>query len=184
MYIPIISDPAVVDISSTSSRLSFFLRAAVSSFSWLASSTALYLTRLSSPESSLVAPILSASSHNNYTILILGGGVAGIHAAQTLHEEGISDFMIVEARGELGGRMKSFTFGAPGREFVLEAGANWIHGTQTGDGPVNPIFELAQKHNLSTQTSRYFDSMSKLMKTYLRTRADPETQRLMTILAR
>lgn len=86
--------------------------------------------------------------------------MAGLHAAQTLHQEGIDDFIIVEARKELGGRMKNFTFGAPGREYVLEAGANWIHGTQTGDGPTNPIYELAQKHNLTMQLSDYFGSMS------------------------
>lgn len=32
-------------------------------------------------------------------VLILGGGVAGVIAARTLHEQGITNFTIVEARG-------------------------------------------------------------------------------------
>lgn len=35
----------------------------------------------------------------NATVLILGGGVAGVIAARTLHEQGITSFKIVEARG-------------------------------------------------------------------------------------
>lgn len=101
-------------------------------------------------------------SQNDYRVLILGGGVAGLNAAQTLHQEGVDDFMVVEASGKLGGRMKSFVFGSPGREYTLEAGANWIHGTQIEDGPANPIYELAHKHNLSMQLSHYTGSMSKL----------------------
>lgn len=33
------------------------------------------------------------------TVLILGGGVAGVIAARTLYEQGITNFVIVEARG-------------------------------------------------------------------------------------
>ncbi len=33
------------------------------------------------------------------SVLILGGGVAGVIAARTLHERGITNFKIVEARG-------------------------------------------------------------------------------------
>ena len=77
-------------------------------------------------------------------ILILRGGVAGI-----------TDFLIVEARDELGGRMRSTTFGESNRQLTVELGANWIHGTREGNGPVNPIFELALKHNLSTVESEY-----------------------------
>ncbi|KIM77433.1 hypothetical protein PILCRDRAFT_12069 [Piloderma croceum F 1598] len=39
-------------------------------------------------------------------ILILGGGVAGVIAAWTLHEHGHDNFIIIEARDELGGRMR------------------------------------------------------------------------------
>ena len=94
-------------------------------------------------------------------VLILGGGVAGIIAARKLTEEGITDFVIVEARDELGGRMHSTSFGAPGRQLTVEIGANWIQGTQEGDGPANPILVLSRKHNLSAVESDYTTSMSK-----------------------
>lgn len=48
------------------------------------------------------------SSHNSIaglhdpTVLILGGGVAGVIAARTLAENGITSFTIVEARGQSG----------------------------------------------------------------------------------
>jgi polyamine oxidase len=47
-------------------------------------------------------------------VLILGGGVSGILAARKLTEDGITNFLIIEARDELGGRMRSTSFGAPG----------------------------------------------------------------------
>lgn len=76
---------------------------------------------------------------NNTKVLILGGGMAGVIAARTLHEQCMDDFVIVDAKTELGGRMIQKPFGIPGREVVVEMGANWIHGTQCGDGPANPI---------------------------------------------
>ena len=36
------------------------------------------------------------------TVLVLGGGVAGVIAARTLTEQGITNFTIVEARGQSG----------------------------------------------------------------------------------
>ena len=97
-------------------------------------------------------------------VLILGGGVAGILAARKLMEEGITDFAIVEARDELGGRMHSTSFGAPRRQLTVEIGANWIQGTQEGNGPANPILMLARKHNLSAVESDYTTSMSKSLR--------------------
>ncbi|KAI0320296.1 amine oxidase [Amylostereum chailletii] len=108
----------------------------------------------------LTIPRPDVPSANDVQVLILGGGVTGIVAAQMLHRRGIHNFKIVEAREELGGRMKAFEFGAPGRRYTLELGADWIHGTQTGDGPSNPIFELAKKHELLTQPNDYRHSMT------------------------
>lgn len=93
-------------------------------------------------------------------VLILGGGVAGVTAARALYEQGVTDFMIVEARGELGGRLTSQIFGAPGRQYTVEVGANWVQGTQTGGGTENPIWALAKKHNIITRQSNYSESIS------------------------
>ncbi|KAK7041761.1 hypothetical protein VNI00_009050 [Paramarasmius palmivorus] len=95
-------------------------------------------------------------SQANHTVLILGGGVAGVIAARTLHTQGINDFLILEARDELGGRMMSHKLG----NFTVELGANWIQGTQTDGGPANPIFELAEKHGVKTQLNDLYGSIS------------------------
>ncbi|KAG1782128.1 hypothetical protein EV702DRAFT_961311 [Suillus placidus] len=84
-------------------------------------------------------------------VLILGGGVAGVIAARTLHSKGIDDFLIVEARDELGGRMQNYTIGVPGKQYTVEVGPNWIQGTQTGNGTANPILTLARKHHVKNQ---------------------------------
>ncbi|KAJ7180590.1 amine oxidase [Mycena filopes] len=94
------------------------------------------------------------------TVLILGGGVSGIIAARTLHEKGIHDFLIIEARDELGGRMRSTQFGTEGKRVLVELGANWIQGTQDGDGPANPILTLAKKHHLRTAESDFYESIA------------------------
>ncbi|KAJ7751891.1 amine oxidase [Mycena maculata] len=110
---------------------------------------------LAVPSTNITKP---AAKHDT-TVLILGGGVAGIIAARTLHENGIDNFRIIEARGELGGRMRSMEFGATGRRTTIELGANWIQGTQVGDGPANPILTLARKHGLKTAESDFYESI-------------------------
>ncbi|KAF8640170.1 hypothetical protein AX16_010225 [Volvariella volvacea WC 439] len=90
-------------------------------------------------------------------VLILGGGVAGIIAARTLKQQGIDDFIIVEGRDELGGRMRSHEFSG----YTIEVGANWIQGTRntSASGPVNPMLELAEKHGLKFQGSNPYTSL-------------------------
>lgn len=100
------------------------------------------------------------ASQKDATVLILGGGVAGVIAARTFHEQGI-DFKIVEAQPQLGGRLQSFTFGAPGNQHVLELGANWVQGTETEGGPENPIWGLVKKHGVKTQDNDWTGSISK-----------------------
>ncbi|KAF4588706.1 hypothetical protein EYR40_010260 [Pleurotus pulmonarius] len=92
------------------------------------------------------------SVQSNPRVLILGGGVAGIIAARTLHQNGLENFLIIEARDEIGGRLRSHTFG---NGTTIELGANWVQGTQVGHGPSNPIWDLARKHNVSTVFNDY-----------------------------
>ncbi|KAG9311033.1 amine oxidase [Chiua virens] len=102
----------------------------------------------------------NTTTPNNHTkVLILGAGMTGIIAARTLHEQGIDDFIVLDAKPGLGGRMTPHTFGVSGKQYVVEAGANWVQGTQEGDGRSNPIWTLAKKHNLSTVYSD-FSSLS------------------------
>ena len=98
----------------------------------------------------------SVSETKHHKVLILGGGVAGVIAACTLHQNGIDDFLIVDALDELGGRMMNHRFAGK----TIELGANWVQGAQVGDGPANPIFELAKKHNITIQFNEWYDSIS------------------------
>ena len=56
-------------------------------------------------------------------VVIIGGGAAGIGAGEILKKENI-DFVIIEAQGEIGGRIQKYDFSG----IVVENGANWIHG--------------------------------------------------------
>ncbi len=73
-------------------------------------------------------------------VLIIGAGMAGLAAAQSLMAAG-KTVRILEARQRVGGRVWSWrNWGAP-----IELGANWIE-TATG----NPITTLAQQANIRT----------------------------------
>ena len=97
-------------------------------------------------------------------VLILGAGVAGITAAQTLESHGISDFLIVEAHHEVGGRLKSRQFGSHDNIRTrtndtlksIEVGAQWIQGYHEH----NPIWGLAKKHGIKTRLSDFSESVS------------------------
>ena len=82
-------------------------------------------------------------------VLILGGGMTGVSAAHTLHNDlGITNLLIVEARHELGGRVQNGRIGG----VQVELGANWIEGL--GE---NPIWKLAQKFRVANQRSDWED---------------------------
>ncbi|GJE95734.1 amine oxidase [Phanerochaete sordida] len=106
------------------------------------------------------APLSVPHAPKDAQVLVLGGGMAGITAARALHAAGVTDVVVVEAGAELGGRMQSHRFGARGREYTVELGANWVQGTRRGDGPENPVWTLAKKHGLKTQKSKYFDGLT------------------------
>lgn len=94
----------------------------------------------------------------NTKVAILGGGVSGMSAALKLTEEGIHDFIMIEARHELGGKVDmkmaldkdiKTTIGraqnAKFGDINVELGCNWVQGLGT-----NPVNELAKKYKLHT----------------------------------
>ncbi|EJT96963.1 amine oxidase [Dacryopinax primogenitus] len=94
----------------------------------------------------------------NTTVLILGGGLAGLSAAHALATEyNITDYLIVEAQRFLGGRLHSVPFGldqATGKPYLVEAGANWVHGVENpSTGLVNPIWTLVRQLGLNATPS-------------------------------
>ena len=83
-------------------------------------------------------------------VIVIGGGAAGIGAAEYLHKQGI-DFLLVEARTRLGGRIANTDIGG----YSVELGANWIHGQfnedydPMGTNPpkfVNPLWQYHTQH--------------------------------------
>ncbi len=79
---------------------------------------------------------------------IIGGGCAGIGAARHLYESGMKDFVVLEGRKRLGGRLHGEKLKKKKRtvdgvcddddEYVsIQLGANWIHGL---DESINPLY--------------------------------------------
>jgi monoamine oxidase len=58
-------------------------------------------------------------------VVVIGGGAAGIAAANALHQAGV-DVVVLEARERVGGRV--FTYRPPGMTLPIELGAEFIHG--------------------------------------------------------
>ena len=55
-------------------------------------------------------------------VLILGAGMAGLGAARKLSESGITDFLILKQRDQIGGRVQSTQFGGT----TIELGPQWV----------------------------------------------------------
>ncbi|KAL4865832.1 hypothetical protein BDV12DRAFT_210915 [Aspergillus spectabilis] len=90
------------------------------------------------------------------TVAILGGGMAGVTAAQALSNASITDFLILEYRDTLGGRVWHTDFGqdSNGDPYVIEFGANWVQGLGSFNTE-NPVWGLAQKYGLRNTYSNY-----------------------------
>ncbi|XP_067671269.1 spermine oxidase-like [Haliotis asinina] len=73
-------------------------------------------------------------------VVVIGGGLAGVSAAERLVQAGVTGVQILEASHRCGGRMKTIKFG----EGIVELGANWIHGATLS----NSVFTLAAQNNL------------------------------------
>ncbi len=59
-------------------------------------------------------------------VVIVGGGVAGVEAAEKLYSSGITNIVLLEAQDYLGGRIKTY-FLNDDEKYPLEMGATWIH---------------------------------------------------------
>ncbi|KAK6635766.1 hypothetical protein RUM44_001020 [Polyplax serrata] len=77
----------------------------------------------------------------NYKVIIVGAGISGLSAAQTLHENGLNDLLVVEAQSKPGGRISTVKID----DYHLELGAQWIHGEK------NDVFSICDRNNLLTE---------------------------------
>ena len=79
--------------------------------------------------------LLAGSSFGNFhiakkpTVIIIGAGFAGLAAACYLHQKKI-DFIVLEARNRIGGRVFSHTID-PQEKLVIELGAEWVGNSHT-----------------------------------------------------
>ncbi|KAL3477222.1 hypothetical protein BJX99DRAFT_257699 [Aspergillus californicus] len=90
------------------------------------------------------------------TVAILGGGMTGVTAAQALTNASVTDFVILEYRDTLGGRVRHTEFGEDpnGDPYIIELGANWVQGLGSSNTE-NPVWRLAKKYALKNTYSNY-----------------------------
>uniref|UniRef100_A0A6G1S8Y2 Spermine oxidase n=1 Tax=Aceria tosichella TaxID=561515 RepID=A0A6G1S8Y2_9ACAR len=65
-------------------------------------------------------------------VVIIGAGLAGLAAAQRLHESGVDDVIILDALDRVGGRVHTISHS----DYLLELGAQWLHGADD-----NPLYQ-------------------------------------------
>ena len=75
-------------------------------------------------------------------VLVLGAGMAGISAAKTLSDGGITNLLILEAQEQIGGRVKNTVLSSGVR---VELGANWIQGIDPEQPEKHPLWRIAEK---------------------------------------
>ncbi|TVY48654.1 Polyamine oxidase [Lachnellula occidentalis] len=113
-------------------------------------------------QTAIASPAYSRNTQNStctkVKVAVLGAGMAGIAAAQSLHNASVSDFVIVDVNSYIGGRVAHTTFGtnpATKQPYTVELGANWVQGLVSDGGPENPIWTLAKKWGLENTYSNY-----------------------------
>ncbi|KAF2032882.1 amine oxidase [Setomelanomma holmii] len=116
------------------------------------------------PSLSTAAPAYNSRHYGNSTcrqtkVAIIGGGIAGVTAAQALANQSVTNFLILEYNDDIGGRVHNTKLGSDenGKPYTVELGANWIQGLGVEDGPENPVWTFSKQVNL---TSPYSDFSS------------------------
>ncbi|QQZ29959.1 FAD-dependent oxidoreductase [Thiothrix subterranea] len=93
--------------------------------------------------SSTIAPLSATPAKR---IVVVGAGIAGLTAAQTLRQQGHS-VTVVEARDRLGGRLWT---SKRWQHMPVDLGATWIHGAKD-----NPLSALADRIGAKRLITRY-----------------------------
>jgi monoamine oxidase len=97
-------------------------------------------TRLGSGQASRKA-VSTSNIENYYDVVIIGAGWAGIAAANTLFDQNVKNFTVLEARPYIGGRsVTSFAFGD---DIPVDLGSGWVQGITN-----NPVQALVKKYGV------------------------------------
>ncbi|CAG0891097.1 unnamed protein product [Darwinula stevensoni] len=83
-----------------------------------------------------------APGRRNFKVVIVGGGLAGLSAAEHLARNGIGNVVVLEATDRAGGRVQTDTRTFGGEK--VEMGATFVHGGSLN----NPIYHLANRLQL------------------------------------
>ena len=78
-------------------------------------------------------------------VLVIGAGAAGLACAERCTTHHSLSVIVLEARSQVGGRIRSAPWGARG-EHALQHGAQWVHGARAE----NPLLPLLERHGLRT----------------------------------
>lgn len=87
---------------------------------------------------------------DNKRVIIVGGGLAGLSAARRLKENSI-DFVLLEGRNRLGGRIQTVEV-SQDQPSTVDLGAAWLDGV-----PFNTVFDLAVEAGLDVVPQNYFE---------------------------
>lgn len=81
-------------------------------------------------------------------VLILGAGMAGLGAAEVLSDNGIEDFLIIEQRDKVGGRIQTVEFGGG----IVELGPQWLARADADPSDQrHPLYEFVNRCNVSVR---------------------------------
>lgn len=86
----------------------------------------------------------------NFDVVILGAGIAGLAAAKVLTKEGLK-VVVLEARDRVGGRIHTITPPLGATSYPIDLGASYLHGC-CSDQDVQPLFALAHRLKISSIT--------------------------------
>ena len=79
-------------------------------------------------------------------VLILGAGMAGLGAAETFSENGIDNFLIIDQRDKIGGRVQTAEFGGG----IVELGPQWLAFADEDPTDIrHPFYEYVNRCNIT-----------------------------------
>ncbi len=111
---------------------------------------------MSAAEIAIISALVSAIScytceQKDADVLILGAGLAGLGAAETLSKNGIDNFLILDQLDRVGGRVQSESFGGG----VVELGPEWmIYLDFTAfEDRLHPFIPLIDQCNITLRTA-------------------------------